>query len=413
MAMRPGELLMAYVGCISNGMIGNMKLTAKIIAILGLVCGAITGGAGTESDAHSLVIEGGAAAVQTEAGPGSRTNLPGLPAGALKMWEDRGELSPRRVYFGAASAAPDPLSRLPAPPYSHFEPDDKDRLATSPKAKVTDHRKVRWTAKFGEEVHSDIAAPRLAWALGYGAAEGYYVGSGKIEGIDADTDLGREKGAILPDGTFPGGARFKRHDEASEPLKDKKGADMTWDEAHNPGVPAEQLSGLLIFEVMVNNWDTQPKNCKVYRVKSKQGTENWFIISDLGATFADGPRHKFVLAGYQKDPVFIKSVSSESVELKFNGVIQSQARIHRRVPLAHAQWFRARLAGITDDEIQAAFDAAFATDGLNRAYAAGDAAGIKAAREHELPAATRSEIAGFVATFRAKISEFMMKVPER
>lgn len=335
----------------------------------------------------------------------------GLPPGTAKMWEDRGALTPSKVYWGAASLVPDPSSRLPAPPFSKFAP-DVTPLATTPKAKVTDSKGVKWTAKFGEENRADTIAPRLAWALGFGAVEGYFVKSGVIQDYNPnDKRVGILKTVIKPNGTFEGGGRFKRHDKAYAPVKDAKGGDMIWDEAHNPGVPPEQLSGLLIFEVMVRNWDSQPKNCKVYHTTGPSGPENWYIISDLGASFADGPRHKFVLADYQKDPVVVKRVSRDTVELNFVDVIHSQGKLHEHVPLAHAQWFRKQLAKLTEDDIQAAFDAGYATEGLNKAYASGDAAQIKAAREKELSPQTRADIAAFVATFRAKIAEYMQKIP--
>jgi len=335
----------------------------------------------------------------------------GLPAGTAKIWQDRGPLTPSKVYWGAASPSPDPLSRLPAPPFSKFE-SDVNGVATTAKAKVTDSNKVKWTAKFGEENRSDTIAPRLAWALGFGAVEGYYVQSGVIQDYNPnDKKVGILKTVIKPNGTFDSGARFKRHNKDDEPVKTAKGDDMTWDEAHNPGVPPEQLSGLLIFEVLVRNWDAQPKNCKVYHTIGPNGPENWYIVSDLGATFADGPKHKFVLADYQKDPVVIKHVSKDAVELNFAAVIHSQGRLHEHIPLAHAQWFRKQLAKLTEPEIQAAFDAGYATPGLNKAYASGDPAQIKAAREKELSPQTRADIAAFVATFRAKIAEFLQKVP--
>src|SRR5216683_8398354 len=72
---------------------------------------------------------------------------PGLPPGAPMVWEDRGGLTPSKVYWGPASASSDPLARLPAPPFSHFEKDIK-REARSPKAHLTDRKGVKWTAKF-------------------------------------------------------------------------------------------------------------------------------------------------------------------------------------------------------------------------------------------------------------------------
>src|SRR3989442_11932293 len=115
----------------------------------------------------------------------------GLPKGTTKIWVDRGELTPAKVYWGEATLHSNPLSRLPAPPYSHFE---KDTQPSMPKAKLTDSKGVKWTIKLGAESRSDIVAPRLAWALGFGAVEGYYVESGRIEGVDSHTDLGRAKG---------------------------------------------------------------------------------------------------------------------------------------------------------------------------------------------------------------------------
>ena len=338
----------------------------------------------------------------------------GLPAGKAMIWEDRGELTPSKVYWGAASLTSDPLSRLPVPPFSKFEP-DVNGVATSPKGKVTDGNGVKWTAKFGAENHADTVAPRLAWALGFGAVEGYYLQSGVFPDYNSSA-YNKGKVSVLntviqPNGTFQDGARFKRHDKEEEPVKDAKGEDMIWDEAHNPGVPPEQLSGLLIFEVLVRNWDSQPKNCKVYHTDGPNGPENWYIASDLGASFADVPRHKFVLADYQKDPTVIKRINGDKVEFNFVDINRSEGKVHEEIPLAHAQWFRKQLGKLTEEEIQAAFDAGFATDGLNKAYASGDPAQIKAAREKELSPQTRAEIAAFVTVFQAKIAEYMQKIP--
>src|SRR5438046_1651754 len=79
-----------------------------------------------------------------------KAGLRGLPPGTAKVWEDRGELTPAKVYWGAAGKGSDPLSRLPAPPFSHFQKDTTEN-ATSPKARLKDSKGVEWTAKFGVE----------------------------------------------------------------------------------------------------------------------------------------------------------------------------------------------------------------------------------------------------------------------
>lgn len=324
----------------------------------------------------------------------------GLPAGEYKIWEDRGKLSPAKVFWGAAYLAANPASRLPSPPFSKFERDDTPN-AYSPKCKVTDNHGVKWTIKFGPEVHADIAAPRLAWALGFRTVESYYVPAGTIQGVNSQTDLGKAQGWVKADGSFQN-ARFKRHNREEDFPNDAAGRPLTWDEAVNPGVPPEQLSGLLLFDVMVHNWDAQPKNCRVCRVKGPGGTENWLVMSDMGASFGR-MRSKWNLKDYQEEAEFIRNVSDRFVELHFSDAIPRQAKIHRKIPLAHAQWFRNLLEKLTDEEIRAAFDAAFATEAMNRAYLSRN--------NPPIDYASSSEVNAFVAKFREKIEEFKRKVP--
>jgi hypothetical protein len=379
------------------------------LALSGIAC--TLGSAGLHAQTTGAATVSGQPKQHRHHSKTDKTEQTGFPAGTPKVWEDRGALTPSKVYWGEASLYPDPLSRVPAPPFSDFEKDSKVD-AWSPKGKLKDSKGVKWTAKLGDEAHADVVAPRLAWALGFGTVEGYYVGSGTIGGVDAKTDLGRARQVIGRDGSFSGGARFKRHNKDNEPIKNAKGDDdLYWDEGKNPGVPPEQLSGLLIFDMLVSNWDAQPKNCKVYHKEGPNGPENWYIVSDMGASFADHPKHKFILADYEKDPDLIKSVNGDMVEFNFSDANRFAAREHEQIPLAHAQWFRKQLAKLTDDELQAAFDAAFATDALNRAYASGDPAKIAAARQTELSTQERTEIAGFVAKLRARIDEFMRKIP--
>ncbi len=333
-----------------------------------------------------------------------------LPSGKSMIWEERGELTPSKVYWAAASEQKDPLSRLPAPPFSKPEKDTTPN-AVSPKIWLKDSKGIKWTVKFGDKAHSDVVAPRLAWALGYGTVESYYLETGRIEGVAETTDLGKAKRFIKPDGSFTGGARFKRHDKEFAPIKDARGRDVNWDEAHNPGVPPEQLSGLMIFDALVRNWDAQPKNNKVYRLKAAGESENWYIESDMGATFADRPQRKFILSAYRNQPSFVEAVGSNYVWINYTDAIRSLQSLHRRIPLAHAQWFRGQLAKLTDDDIRAAFDAGFATPTLNEAYASGDLDRIRTTRERELSAETRQEIEAYVAVVRARISEFTQKVP--
>jgi hypothetical protein len=326
------------------------------------------------------------------------------------MWQDRGALTPSQIYWGPGGEHKNPLSRLPVPPFSQFKKDDTPD-ALNPKGKVTDKNGVSWTIKFGQEVHSDVVTPRLAWALGYCAIESYYVDSVRIEGIDSATDLGRAKGWILKDGTTKGGVRFKRKDDRE--LEDGQGKNVTWELRTNPGVPPEHLGGLRLFNVLVNNWDIHPKNCKVLRIDGPDGPENWYYISDLGGSLGASYWSKFHRKAFEADRTLVKSVDQENMHFHFTSAMNSRAQqaVHWHVPLAHVRWFVDRFDRIPDEGLRAAFDAGFATDALNRAYAEGDVGMIERVRNQELAEETREDIDAFVKKLRARVDEMKRSLP--
>jgi hypothetical protein len=328
----------------------------------------------------------------------------------VAVWEDRSPLSASEVYRGPAGLKSDAADRLPKPPFSHFEQDNTPNAA-SPKCKVKDSNGVKWTVKFGPEVHAEIAATRLAWALGFGEDEDYYVAAGKIEGVDSHTDLGKAKGFVQPDGSFTA-ARFKRHNKNAPYVKQPNSdADLNWSEADNPGVPQSFLSGLLIFDVLIGDFDAQPKNCKIVLKQTGMGPEKWFIVDDMGGSFGgDWKNSKWDLQAYQKVKPVVAGITGNVVRLNFWDASPHQMEAHCQIPLYQAQWFRAQLQRLTDAQIRAAFDAAFATPALDAAYASGDTAQIQAA-EARLDPASQATINGFAAKFRERVNEFIADVP--
>ncbi len=336
----------------------------------------------------------------------ARAHVSAPPPGIARVWGEPGQLTPTQIYFGPGSRYKSPLARLPSPPFQNPE---KKTSGLSPKIRVRDSAGVHWTVKFGPEARADVAAPRLAWALGFGAMEGYVVESGRIEGVTSYTDLGGAKGWIDHDGTFTSCARFKRSDKNNVEIEDARGHDLNWNPAKNPGVPPEQLSGLLMFDALVRNWDAYPVNYKVLRRPTASGSENWFVVSDMGASFADKKPRKFDLESFRKTH-FVDEVSNSFVILDYDAPSPGPEKAHRKIPLGHARWFRQRLERLTDEQIRACFDAAYATPGLNQAYASGDPAEIASARARELSGDAQRQIDGFTDAIRARITEFMEKV---
>src|SRR6476646_4403586 len=75
-----------------------------------------------------------------------------------RILEDRGPIQSLDLFRGNTS--PD---RAPVGPFT-FQSEDLG--GTNPKAVLQDANGVRWSAKWDEEVQSEVAASRLAWAMG-------------------------------------------------------------------------------------------------------------------------------------------------------------------------------------------------------------------------------------------------------
>ena len=129
-----------------------------------------------------MLITGCAAFAQVTPRPAHRTPV---------LWTDPGRIAARDLFWGNGSA-----ERAPTPPFTFVE---EDTDGTQPKIVVRDATGREWSAKFGEEVHSGIAASRIVWALGYAADEIYFVDKGTIGGI---TTLTQAADAIGPGGSF-------------------------------------------------------------------------------------------------------------------------------------------------------------------------------------------------------------------
>ena len=195
------------------------------------------------------------------------------PSVRALLWRDPGAIAAKDLRWGPGN--PESAPRAP------FTFVSEDTGGTKPKVEVTDANGVHWNVKFAgtskgsNEVHSEIAATRLAWALGYFVEELYFVRGGTIDKVPA---LERAA-AVAADGTF-GSARFERRHADVE----RTGRSWTIDD--NPFKGTRELSGLQILAVLLNNWDVRSANTNVLHAPGPDGhPEERYIISDYGATF--------------------------------------------------------------------------------------------------------------------------------
>jgi hypothetical protein len=270
---------------------------------------------------------------------------PGGEGILARLWQDPGPMSSRDLRWGAGSA-----ERAPKAPFAFVE---HGSGGTQPKVVVADSAGVRWDVKFGEEVHAEVAASRLVWALGYYVDEVYFVGDGVIAGFDAG---GRVEDYVDASGTFRD-ARFERRQDHHQAV------DAGWGFAANPFTGTRELSGLKILMALIGNWDIEgARNNRLVEVR-EPGKEPYrqYFVGDLGATFGRmGARmtnhSKWNLEDYRGEG-FIDQVDDKEVEFDYDGLEGGLDK----VPLEHARWFADLLGQLTATQVRQAFEAAGAT----------------------------------------------------
>jgi hypothetical protein len=272
--------------------------------------------------------------------------------GKPALWQDRGDISKLDLYLGVGSE-----EGMPKPPF-RFKAEDK--TGTNPKIKVIDGNGVKWNIKFDEEVHSEVACSRIVWACGYMVEESYFVPSGVVKGV---TGLKRARKFIKADGSFTDGMFEKRPDNIAR-------RKTPWSWRSNPFSGKKEMSGLIMLNVLVNNWDSKEENNTVLGMYDDDGdVKEWYIVADwggsLGKTGSVFSHTKWDVEKFSKQP-FLDGVSGNNVKLHYSGKMSAQAS----VPLDHARWFAGVIGQLTDDQLREAFKAAGATpteiDGFSR-----------------------------------------------
>lgn len=270
------------------------------------------------------------------------------------LWADRGDISKLNLIYGIGSEA-----GMPKPPFTFVK---EDTSGTNPKVRVTDANGATWNIKFDEEVHAEVAASRIVWACGYLVEESYFIPSGKIQGVGS---LGRARKFVGADGSFRAGMFEKRPETIA-----RRGINWSWES--NPFRGTKELSGLVILNAMLNNWDAKETNNNVLGMFAEDGNMvlDWYLVTDWGAAFGKMgsflSHSKWDLDAFNKQG-FIDGVSGGQLKLNYSGKMGSSMR---SIPLEHARWFAGIVGQLTDEQLRDAFRAAGATqaevDGFSR-----------------------------------------------
>jgi hypothetical protein len=271
--------------------------------------------------------------------------------GTPVLWLDPSPIASRDLYWGSGSE-----NRAPRAPFTFIS---EDVSGTNPKVRVRDANDVEWSVKFAgtephkNEVHAEVAATRLVWALGYLVEENYFVPQGRIEKVGA---LKRAAAVVAADGSFQR-ARFEREDPS---MKD---TEHTWSFKANPFRGTQELSGVMILSAALHHWDLKHDNTAIVQVRRQDRLEAWYLFSDLGSTFGKmealprvlSGRDRWNLEAYRAEPL-VDRVSDGKVYLNHDGTAEIDP-----VPLEHARWFASLAAQLSPDQVRRAFEAAGAS----------------------------------------------------
>jgi hypothetical protein len=279
------------------------------------------------------------------------------------LWRDPGNISARDLRYGPGSP-----KLAPAVPFTFIE---EVKSGESPKIRVRDARGAKWVVKLGEEAQAETVSTRLVWSIGYFAEEAYYFDRVRIRRLPK---LSRGQQFVTrPD--LLNGARF-------EPIRADLQAGPSWDWAKNPFQGTQELSGLKVMMILLNNYDARSNNNKIYFVKdgSSGEVEARYYVSDLGATLgkADGlggNRSKNDLSDFLSTRFVLGVEEDGSVEFDYDtrptklgmfsivylpyykGEVKKEKSM-RGIPVEHARWVGSLLSQLTDKQLSDAFMAA-------------------------------------------------------
>ncbi|HZI78239.1 MAG TPA: hypothetical protein VFD69_01935 [Vicinamibacterales bacterium] len=270
------------------------------------------------------------------------------------LWIEPANLASRNFFDGAGGRAQAP------PEAASFQVLAVDTKGYSGGYDVRDSQGVKWSVKVGKEAQPEVAVSRVLWGLGFHQPAAYVVTNWRAEGAAVpaeDLQL----------------ARFRRDTEGQEVVGD-------WSWYENPFVGTQPYQGLVVANLMLNNWDWKTSNNKIYNRHGEQdGPRQVYVVRDLGASLGKTSFPKFLrwtpmrgfgqgsrndVAGFEEQG-FIKGLEGQRVQFHYNGI---HNKIVETVTVNDVVWTCRLMARISDEQWRDAFRAAGFTPGEQQRY---------------------------------------------
>ena len=259
-----------------------------------------------------------------------------------ELWVEPTDLSSRDLFGGPGGerAAPDVKAI--------YKVTALDTTGYSAGYDVVDPAGREWKVKLGNEVQPEIVASRVLWAIGFHQPPMFYVGSLRLDGGKPE-DNGRVARLRVEDG-------YK--------------TESYWSWNDNPYVGTQPFKGLLVANLILNNWDLKASNNRIYLLAegAPQPTRR-YVVQDLGAALGrtrwpTGNRNDIDAFESQK---LIDGVANGIVDFDYHA---RHRELFKDITPADVVWACKLLARLSEGQWKDAFRAANYPEPLTQRFVA-------------------------------------------
>jgi hypothetical protein len=260
-----------------------------------------------------------------------------------ELWQEPADVSERNLFYG-------PGGNTLAPPAENgsFQFVAYKTSGTNPGYDVRDAAGRVWSVKLGIEAQPEVTVSRILWAIGYHQPPTYFVHSFTLTGMDAG---------------LKENARFR-----TDPDQWRAADEWSWyDNAFKNTRP---FKGLIVAQLILNNWDLKTSNNRVYEATEPAATlKRLYMVRDVGSSLGHSRQNAFFnllgTPGSQgsKNDVddfvaqgFIKKVDGDKVTFDYRGLNE---QLVQTVTVPDVIWTCELMSRISDEQWQAAFKAAW------------------------------------------------------
>lgn len=257
-----------------------------------------------------------------------------------ELWQEPTDLLQRDLLVG-------PIAEGIVPPATNgtFEFVARKTGGSNPGYEVRDPAGRPWSVKLGIEAQPEVTASRILWAMGYAQPPQFYVPQFTLKGGG---------GGVKNDARFRTDGAWKAVGE--------------WSWYDNPFLNTPQFRGLIVAQLLLNNWDLKTVNNRVYEaVAPATRPRRQFIVRDVGASLGYSKQSRFFkflatpggqgskadIDAFEKQG-FIKKVDGDKVSFDYRGM---NSALLGRVKVADVIWACELANRIPDGHWQSAFKA--------------------------------------------------------